>query len=719
MQDNLHFASASSAIISPTQADFVKFLQKCASSPLSHKKQSNTTTHVDGSLLVSPELLADTLLNWDASSRLGVAESCETPSWPALRVLLQQQGFPHDSLPNHMAYSSHADACVRGILGDVLVQYSLRGQLVQQLIDTVEFASMHHSHSSLISGSSACAAHELSRILETNQFRSLEDAAVQRATEQNLRQQLRQAENDLISSKERNRQLRSQVSDLEEEVHLMTRQLSKLRGSGTPAAAPVGNGRWEPPQVPLFKLPSTATSPVHPAGGPSMSHDVHTLSTENEVLKQALNNLRASYEDLKLSTGQSGQQRSSYAHDKGSCCHSSFSSVKSASAALETDSNCKSFVEQMFLLFKVADFDSCSRVARATLQLANTLPHLQCFAAKVSALCKEFNPGMILDSPEDTLQSLRAICNRLSELSAATVPAGSKSVASQHHLQQSNGLAVVSVDHALANANDAHCVAARSNSGTFDGSNLVFFTGPQSEDSLAASPRPHPPASALSPSAVVASQPHAVVASQDVASSAAVTEAMDLVGCTRPEELLICVEHLLVQSDELQHLRAVLSRRLDLTNPSAAFVDATLGAQLVQQSTSVARNGASHRITLCDPIDGLLPDEQLSNENRSPLLDVPGSSTHQSLSWDIVIKPARRPKPVLTLKPTSVRSFTHRTQVRDTDHSKKSLSQSKLQHSLHEAAGFSQQLFANFKRRLISQRSAAAADLLSASRLQQ
>jgi len=705
MQGSRQDASATSASVSPTQIDFVKFLQKCANSP--HLPKKHTSSVVDGSAFTSPELLADTLLNWDAGARLGGADNSETASWPALRVLLQQQGFPHDSLPQHMPYSSHADTCVRGILGDVLVQYSLRGQLVQQLIDTVEFASMHDSHVSIINGSNASAAHELSRTLETKQFRNFEEAAVQRATEQSLRQQLRQVETDLQSSKERNRQLRSQVSDLEEEVHLMTRQLSKLRGNASPTAAPSGNGRWEPPQVPLFKSPPAASSP--------MQH-MHALVSENDSLKQELASVQALYEELRQSMDCRERVGGAGVPMQHSSCSPLAAAVKNASVAVETEGSSKLFTEEMFRIFSVADKNSCVRVARATQQLANTVPHLQAFAADVSAACAEFSPGAALDTPEQALQALRAICTGLSELS--TLHGQHSKSHGMPHLEQRSGLAVVSVavsDHAAAPADSAK---ARGNSETFDGSNLVFFTGPHSEDSLATSPLPQPPAQAPAPAAAALSRQSGNPASQSDA-SAAIAEAMALVGCTRPEELLISVEHLLVQSDELQHLRAVLSRRLDLTDPCATYVDAELGARDAQSASSAGTNQAGGSIRLHDPDDVMLQDFGKSGDNQRTPLDSSAGSVQHSLAWDIVMHPARRPKPNLTSKPIAVRSMhAQPIQTREKDASRKSSSQNKQQRSHHAEIGFSQQLFANFKRRLMSQHSAAASELLSVSRKQ-
>jgi hypothetical protein len=693
MQGNGQDGSTPSASVSPTQIDFVKFLQKCASSPHPIKKYASASSnHGDGSAFTSPELLADTLLNWDAGARLAGFDSSETPSWPALRVQLQQQGFPHDSLPHHMSYSSHADACVRGVLGDVLLQYGLRGQLVQQLIDTVEFASMHDSHSIIVNGSNASAAHELSRALETNQFRNFEEAAVQRATEQSLRQQLRQAETDLQSCKERNRQLRSQASDLEEEVHLMTRQLTKLRGGSTPAAAVSGNGRWQPPQEPLFKLPSAASSPAYPAPATGNTQDLRALITENDALKESLAAAHVLYEELRQSTG-GGEQAGAAAALP----------VKSADAAVETEGSSKLFSEEMFRIFNVSNYSACCRVARATLQLANTVPRLQAFAADVSEACRQCSPDAVLESTEDTIRALRAVCSRFSELGAGRSGA----------LELRRGVAVVSVPHSHVDAASADRWDSSKAAGhleAFDGSNLVCFTGPHSEDSLATSPLPQPRAPALA----------AHTAHQGDAARAAVAEAMALVGCSRPEELLMCVEHLLVQSDELQHLRAVLSRRLELADPCATFVDAELSSRQAQHDVAAGEHGRSTGIMLRDPDEALLPhpansgDRQQQQHQQEP--DGCAVSARQSLAWDIIMHPARRTKPKLTSKAISLHSLhAQHNQPRDMHPSRAASSQRKQQSSQHATAGFSKQLFANFKRRLLSQNSAAAVELFAAS----
>jgi hypothetical protein len=709
MQDGGQDASTSSANVSPTQIDFVRFLQKCASSPRPLKK--HTISHNDASAFTSPELLADTLLNWDAGARLAGADTSQPPSWLELRAQLQQQGFPHDSLPHHMPYSSHADNCLRGILGDVLVQYSLRGQLVQQLIDTVEFASMHDSQSSLINGSNASAAHELSRTLETNQFRNFEEAAVQRATERSLRQQLRQTESDLQSCKERNRQLRSQVSDLEEEVHLMTRQLTKLRAHSTPAAAPSGNGRWERPQVPLFKLPSTASSPVHPAAAPATSQDLQGLVSENALLKQQIASLQTLYDELKQSTVRNQLEISFSAGE-------ATASVHRASVAVETERSSKYFTEEMFSIFNVTDYNSCCRVARAMLQLSKAIPHLQSFADDVSEICRQFNPEAVLDSPEQIMQALRS---RLSQL--PVVHSSDNSRGTRQQLEQRSGLAVVSVVHSESSAALADESKATAHSGAFDGSNLVFFTGPQSEDSLAASPLLPPPvpaaAPAAAPAAVAVSKQRDDSARHGDASSAVVSEAMSLLGCSRPEDLLVSVEHLLVQSDELQHLRAVLSRRLDLTDPCAAFVDAELSSRHLQYAPAVESSGSSTCIKLRDPDEAFSSDAGGSGDRQLTLLDGPVASVQQSLAWEIVMHPARRPKPNLTSKPIAARVLHGQPkQPRLRDSSRRASSQCKQQHPQHAEAGFSQLLFANFKRRLLAQHSTATADLLSASRQQ-
>lgn len=689
---------STSGIVSPTQIDFVRFLQKCANSPNPLKKhEKQGLGPCDGSAFTSPELLADTLLNWDAGARLAGAENSETLSWPALRVQLQQQGFPHDSLPHHMPYSSHADACVRGILGDVLVQYNLRGQLVQQLIDTVEFASMHDNHSSLINGSNASAAHELSRVLETNQFRSFEEAAVQRATEQSLRQRLRQAETDLQSSKERNRQLRSQVSDLEEEVHLMTRQLSKLRGNATPASAPSGNGRWEPPQVPSFKSPSAASSPVHPAVATSSLHNFQALISENDALKLKISSLQGMNDQLMKSMSRD---------DSGRVALPSVSGSEGAS---------ENFAQEMFRIFSVTDPNACCRVAHATVQLAKAVPHLQSFAADVSEACRQYNPVAILDSPEETLQVLHAMVVRLAELSA--VNAHSESHGKCQNLEQRSDIAAKSVapSHSATALADGSMVSGHAE--MFDGSNLVFFTGPHSEDSLTTSPRPHVPTPAVVPTTSQHFDKYVPVGDS---AGKFVAEVMDLVGCSRPEELLGCIDHLLVQSDELQHLRAVLSRRLHLTDPRAAFVDAELGT-LHQQFNVAAQNRVlSTGIKLRDPDEVILPDSEISGDNQQPLLSSPAARAQQSLAWDIVMHPARRPKPKLSSKPIIARTqHAQSNQSRDKDPSRRAFSQSRQQRSQPKAAGFSQQLFANFKRRVMSEHSAAAAELLNLSRQKQ
>lgn len=703
--------TSTSGIVSPTQVDFVRFLQKCASSPHPlRQKEKLSSSHCDGSAFTSPELLADTLLNWDAGARLAGADSSETLSWPALRVQLQQQGFPHDSLPHHMPYSSHADACVRGILGDVLVQYSLRGQLVQQLIDTVEFASMHDSHSSVINGSNASAAHELSRALETNQFRSFEEAAVQRATEQSLRQKVRQAETDLQSSKERNRQLRSQVSDLEEEVHLMTRQLSKLRGNAAPATAPAGNGRWEPPQVPSFKLPSAASSPAHPAVASQTLHNVQALIIENDALKSKMGSLQAMYDELVQ-----GMSRDQSSGDGGGLQRGGgadpMATARSAREALGNESKSDEFAEDMFRLFNVTDSSACRRVAHATVQLAKAVPHLQSFALNVTEACRQYNPVAIMDSPEETMRVLRDMVVRVAELSARL--ARPNSPVARQQLEHCSALAVESVAPAHAAARHADGSEPSGHAEMFDGSKLVFFTGPNSEDSLATSPLPH--ASAPAPAPAV-SQPCDVLLPVGVAADAVVAEAMDLVGCSRPEELLLCIDRLLAQSDELQHLRAVLSRRLQLTDPSATFVDAELGA--IHSHNNAAAESVS--IKLRDPDDVLPPDSDIAGGDQQPLPDNAAARTQQSLAWDIVMRPARRPKPKLSPKPTAARSQqVQPTQSRDRDPSRRALSQSRQQRSQLAATGFSQQLFANFKRRLMSQHSAAAAELLSLSRQKQ
>lgn len=718
MQGNEQHVSASSASVSPTQTDFVKFLQKCAGSPHPLKKQPATASNIgDGSAFASPELLADTLLNWDASARLEGFDRSETPSWTALRVQLQQQGFPHDSLPQHMPYSSHADACIRGILGDVLVQYSLRGQLVQQLIDTVEFASMHDTHSSIINGSNASAAHELSRVLETNQFRNFEEAAVQRATEQSLRQQLRQAETDLQSSKERNRQLRSQVSDLEEEVHLMTRQMTKLKCNSTPVTAASGNGRWQPPQVQLFKLPSAASSPAHPAAATSKLQDLPSLVRENDRLKDKLASVEALYEELRQSTSRRQQEQE---QEQGSAlqrsCSPMPSSVTSANVAVETEGSSKLFSEEMFRMFNVANYSACCRVARATLQLANAVPHLQSFAADVSDLCRLFSPHASLDSTAETIQVLRTMCSRLSELSA--IQSSVKSHGSRHQLEQRSGLAVVSVGNSHFDATDANssCSNAARQSHTFDGSNLVFFTGPHSEDSLATSPLP-PQASAAAPSAGVPPQPRHNLEPQGASEHVAVAQAMNLVGCPRPEEFLSRLEQLLVQREELQQLRAVLTRRLHLSDPCATVVDAELGSRHFQNAAAADGKENHTRIVLSDPDVMLLPEVVSGAHNEQPLLDSPSSCTQQSLAWDIVMQPARRPKPKLTSKPISSHAL-HTEHPRDREPPRRASSARKQHSAQHAEAGFSQQLFANFKRRLLSQNSSAAEQLLGASRKQ-
>ena len=709
MQDGGQDASTSSANVSPTQTDFVRFLQKCAGSP--HPLKKHTPGPNDASAFTSPELLADTLLNWDACARLAGADSSQPPSWPELRAQLQQQGFPHDSLPHHMPYSSHADNCVRGILGDVLVQYSLRGQLVQQLIDTVEFASMHDSQSSLINGSNASAAHELSRALETSQFRNFEEAAAQRATERSLRQQLRQTESDLQSCKERNRQLRSQVSDLEEEVHLMTRQLTKLRGSSTPAAAPSGNGRWERPQVPLFKLPSTASSPVH-AAAPATSQHLQALVSENELLKQQIASLQTSYEELNQRTARSQVEFSCSAGAATVSAQSSSVAVEaqssSASVAVETERSSKYFTEEMFRIFNVSDHGACCRVAQATLQLAKAIPHLQSLADDVSEMCRQVDPQAALDTPEQIMHALRS---RLSQLS--TVHSSDTSRGTRQQLEQRSGLAVVSVVH-TAPADESK--GAGHSGGAFDGSNFVVFTGPQSEDSLATSPLLPPPAAAASSAAATWPQ-HDDSARQGDAPSAAVLEAMSLLGCRRPEDLLVCVEHLLVQSDELQHLRAVLSRRLDLSDPCAAFVDAELSSRHVQNAAAADTDSSSSCIKLRDPDEAFSAVAAGSAERQHTLLDAPAASMQQSLAWDIVMHPARRPKPNLSAKRVAARApHGQPKQPRPRDLPRRASSQSKLQQPQHADAGFSQLLFANFKRRLLAQHSSATAELLSASR---
>jgi hypothetical protein len=707
MQASGHDASTASGIVSPTQIDFVRFLQKCANSPHPLKKQA--TVHCDSSTFTSPELLADTLLNWDAGARLAGADSSETPSWPALRAQLQQQGFPHDALPHHMPYSSHADACIRGILGDVLVQYSLRGQLVQQLIDTVEFASMHDSHSSVVNGSNASVAHELSRALETNQFRSFEEAAVQRATEQSLRQQLRQAETDLQSSKERNRQLRSQVSDLEEEVHLMTRQLSKLKGNSTPAAAPAASGRWEPPQVPSFKLPSAASSPVRPAAASASVHDIQALVSENDSLKQKVASLQATYDKLGNGMRHNDDQCASCAAAalQHSCRSPAISAANSTHEGAGNVSKTNDFAVEMFRIFNVPDSNACRRVAHATAQLAKTVPYLQRFAADVSALCRQFNPGAYLDSPEEVMEVLRGTIARLAESSVGQSRDKLHAAGAELHLEQRSGSAAEFAGHSQLAAADVDGSKASGHASMFDGSKLVFFTCPHSEDSLATSPLPNVTAPAAAPSAL--QQP------QGDAEDAAVAVAMDLVGCSRPEELLVCVEHLLAQSGELQHLRAVLSRRLDLTDPSATFVDAELGARHLQCYTAAESHISNAGIKLRDPDEVMLA---VAGDNQPQLLGSAATNMQQSLAWDIVMHPARRPKPKLSPKPIAARTLQAQpSQHRDKDPSRRASSQSRQQRT-QPSVGFSQQLFANFKRRLLSQHSAAAAELLSVSRQQ-
>jgi hypothetical protein len=322
-----------------------------------------------------------------------------------------------------------------------------------------------------------------------------------------------------------------------------------------------------------------------------------------------------------------------------------------------------------------------------------------------------------LDTPEQTLEALRAICKRLSELSALH-DRESKSPVRQH-LEQRSGLAVISVevsDPVVSQADGAK--AHGSISDTFDGANLVFFTGPHSEDSLAASPLPHPLAPAPAPAAAATTLQRHNSSTEGDAAAAALAEVMAVVGCTRPEELLLSVEHLLVQSDELQHLRAVLSRRLDLTDPRATFVDAELGARHAQSASGAGSNRGSG-IQLCDPDDVLLQDSggATSGDNQLDRLESCAGGMQQSLAWDIVMHPARRPKPSLTSKPIAVRAVQAQP-IQARERERKPSSQSKQQRSSHAEIGFSQQLFANFKRRLMSQRSAAASELLSVSRKQ-
>ncbi len=177
-----------------------------------------------------------------------------------------------------------------------------------------------------------------------------------------------------------------------------------------------------------------------------------------------------------------------------------------------------------------------------------------------------------------------------------------------------------------------------------------------------------------------------------------------------------------MQSDELQHLRAVLSRRLDLSDPCAAFVDAELSSRHVQFAAAADSDGCSSCIKLQDPF----PDEALSlpaaagaaeQQRAHALLDAPAACMQHSLAWDIVMHPARRPKPNLSVNRVAARApHGQPKQPRPRDLPRRTSSQSKLQQPQHADAGFSQLLFANFKRRLLAQHSSATAELLSASR---
>jgi cell division septum initiation protein DivIVA len=481
----------------------------------------------------------------------------------------------------------------------------------------------------------------------------------------------------------------------------MTRQLTKLRGSSTPAAAPSGNGRWERPQMPLFKLPSTASSPVHAAAAPATSHNLQALVSENELLKQQIESLQTSFEEL--------NQRAARSQVEFSCSAGAAPvSAQSSSVAVETERSSKYFTEEMFRIFNVSDHDACCRVAQATLQLAKAVPHLQSLADDVSDMVRQVDPQAALDTPGQIMHALR---RRLAEL--PTVHSSDTSRGTRQQLEQRSGLAVVSVVH-TAPADESK--GAAHSGAALDGSNAVFFTAPQSEDSLATSPLLPPPAAA-------ASLPqHDNPARQGDAPCAAVLQAMSLLGCRRQEDLVVCVEHLLVQSDELQHLRAVLSRRLDLSDPCAAFVDAELSSRHVQYAAAADSDGCSSCIKLQDPF----PDEALSlpaaagaaeQQHAHALLDAPAASMQHSLAWDIVMHPARRPKPNLSANRVAARApHGQPKQPRPRDLPRRTSSQSKLQQPQHADAGFSQLLFANFKRRLLAQHSSATAELLSASR---